>query len=110
MRVLAPPASTSPKSTGVVMDLSADIALAAALLDEPRIRDHDVVRQRRAHAVDRQRRDACGGQRFHLDAGLVVPRHRAAHDCVVALHVDGELAALDTLQMTEGDELLSGLC
>ena len=50
------------------------------------------------------------GQRFHLDAGLVVHRDRAAHDgLVVLVHVDLDAAALEPERMTERDQLVRAL-
>src|SRR5687768_13204897 len=109
MRVLAPPARTRPKSAGTVMTGSTDIALAAALYHQPRFGDDDVVRERFAHVVDRQCSDARTGQGFHLDSGLVVYGHRTADDRIVAIHVDGELAALDAERMAERNELVRPL-
>src|ERR1041384_8298076 len=90
MRVLAPPASTNPNNGA-----SADIALASTLLDQPRLRDHDVMRQRLTHVVNGQCRDARACQRFHLDASLVMNRDRASNHGVIAIHVDHDRALLD---------------
>src|SRR3954470_2186864 len=105
MRVLAPPASTRPKRGGLMAG-STDIPLAAAFFDEPRFGDDDVVRQRLAHVVDRQRRNARPSQCLHLDSSLVMHGYRAANDSIVAIHIDGELAVLDAERMTERDQLV----
>src|SRR5580765_6698608 len=46
------------------------VGRAAALLDQPDVRDHHPLVDRLHHVVDRQRRDRDRGQRFHLDSGL----------------------------------------
>src|SRR5688572_25775055 len=105
MRVLAPPASTNPNNGA-----SADIALASALLDQPRFRDHDVMRQRLAHVVNRQRRNTGSSESLHLDARLVMHGHRAPNHRVIAIHIDGERALLDSQRMTKRNQLVRALC
>jgi hypothetical protein len=70
-------------------------ALAAVLGDQSGVGDHDVVRQRLAHVVNGQRRDAGAGEGLHFDAGLVVHAHRAANHGRVAFEVDDHAAALE---------------
>src|SRR5688572_12325861 len=104
MRVLAPPARTRPNNGA-----SADIALTSALFDQSSVGDDDVMRQRFAHVVNGERRDARPGERFHFHAGLVMNGDGAADHRIIAFHVDHEIALLDTQWMTERNQLMRTL-
>src|ERR1700736_6913205 len=104
MRVLRPPASTSPYSGGAVVrpgasavateltHLARERTPSAGLCQQAHAHDLDVVRARLAHVVDRQRRDGRAGQRLHLNSRAMVNRCLAAYDDVgAALMLDMHL-------------------
>ena len=85
------------------------IALAAALFDQLRLRDHDVVRQRLAHVVDRS-----AATLAPVSASISTPvlwwtDTVQRIDRIVAVHVDRELAVLDAERMTERNQLVRAL-
>src|SRR5689334_12135444 len=120
MRVLRPPASTSPKSGGAAafgegcrsaMGLAARPAgeqpPATGLGQQAQLRDLDVVGQRLAHVVYGQGRDRRTGQRLHFHTGAVMHRHAAANGELGARHGgDLDLTVLEPERMTERYELV----
>jgi hypothetical protein len=80
------------------------------LLEQAGLDNHDLMRQRLAHVIDRQRRDRGAGKSFHLDTGPVMDRDRAAdHGLVVVLHLDGDVAAVERERVAERDQLVRAL-
>lgn len=84
-------------------------ALATLLLDQARVGNDNVVRQRFAHVVDRQRSNASAGERFHFYAGFMMNRHCTVNDRFIVLHIDMQFAVFNTERMTEGYQLMGAL-
>jgi hypothetical protein len=87
-----------------------EVALAAGLGEETHGSDHDVMRQRLAHVVDRERGRRGADQRFHFDAGLVV-HGDAAEDAQFARRAaaDLDLATFERERMAERNQLVGTL-
>ena len=114
MRELRPPASTSPWRRGTFMISSvfgaSKVPLAAGLAQQPHAADLDVMRQRLAHVVDRERGGGGAHERFHFHAGLVMHGHAADDaDAAVRRRWRCPPAAFQRQRMAERNDLVRAL-
>src|SRR4029434_9860154 len=108
MRVLRPPASTSPRNCGTatpgvaVSGLRLVVVLATAFLDESQLAQHHLLGRALAHVVHRERGHRRPRERLHLDARLVMHGDAAVDDDVVVVaERDLDLAVLEPERMAE---------